>query len=93
MPGKLEIVPPWGISIQAGVGVQIDAGATLRTPLVSCQPSGCEAVLSMPEQFLASILKGTEMKVMVISAEGQPLSTTVPLAGFAAAYQRLTEQR
>ncbi|MGE0152936.1 MAG: invasion associated locus B family protein [Reyranellaceae bacterium] len=92
-PAQLEIMPPWGISVQAGVVLQVDGGAALRTPLLSCQPSGCEAMLGLSDQLVASFSKAAEVKVSVISAEGQTLSTTLPLAGFADAYRRLTAGR
>jgi invasion protein IalB len=92
-PARMDILPPWGILIEAGVVVQIEGGVSLRAPVIACLPAGCQATLDMSEQVLASLRNATHLQMHVVSDEGQILTTRIPLAGFGDAYGRLSRPR
>ena len=89
-PARMRIMPPWGVLIERGLAVRVDALPIVQVPIRSCLPSGCQAELTLSEGLLGAMRTGTEMKVAVVTADGKPLSTDVPLAGLADAYARIS---
>jgi invasion protein IalB len=86
------IVPPWGILIDRGLSLQIDAQSRFTVPIVSCQPSGCWAEFPLDDTLLGAMRQGTTLQVAMVGANGEPVVVAVPLAGFAAAYDRLLQK-
>jgi invasion protein IalB len=86
------IVPPWGILIERGLSLQIDARPRFTAPIVSCQPSGCWAEIPLDDALLGVMRQGTTLQVAMVGANGDPVTVAIPLAGFAAAYDRLLQK-
>lgn len=86
------IVPPWGILVDRGLGLQIDARPRFTVPIVSCQPSGCWGEFPLDDALLGVMRQGTTLQVAMVGANGEPVTVAIPLAGFAAAYDRLLQK-
>lgn len=86
------IVPPWGVLIDRGLTMQVDARPRFTAPIVSCQATGCWSEFSLDDALLGQMRQGTALQVTMIAANGQPVVVAVPLAGFAAAYDRLLQK-
>jgi len=89
-PARLRIMPPWGVLIEAGLAVRVDALPVVQVPIRSCLPSGCQAELTLSEGLIGAMRTGTDLKIAVVTSDGKPVSTNVPLAGFADAYSRIS---
>lgn len=89
-PARLRIMPPWGVLIEAGLAVRVDALPVVQVPIRSCLPSGCQAEMTLNEGLIGAMRAGTELKIAVVTADGKPVSTSVPLSGFADAYSRIS---
>jgi invasion protein IalB len=86
------LVLPFGLALDAGVSLQIDekpSEAPLR--FSTCLPAGCVVPLNFDGEFLAALRKGVTLKTMVKAANtNEPISFSVPLNGFSAAFDRVT---
>ena len=89
-PARLRIMPPWGVLIEAGLAVRVDALPVVQVPIRNCLPSGCQAEMTLSEGLIGAMRAGTELKIAVVTADGKPVSTSVPLSGFADAYSRIS---
>ncbi len=86
------IVPPWGLLVERGLTMQVDARPRFTAPIVSCQATGCWSEFSLDDALLGQMRQGTALQVTMIAANGEPVVVVVPLAGFAAAYDRLLQK-
>lgn len=86
------LVLPFGLALDAGATLQVDdkpAQAPLR--FSTCLSVGCVVPLSFDDAFLAALRAGTTLKMMVKAADAdKPVSFSVPLKGFSAAFDRVT---
>lgn len=90
-PARLRVLPPWGALIRTGLVIQIDAAPAFDMPILTCFPSGCRAEAALTPAQLQALQSGTSLLIgMVDSRDGQAVTTTVPLQGFAQAYARMT---
>jgi invasion protein IalB len=86
-------MPPWGVLIRAGLAVRIDGQPPLQLTIASCLASGCLAESLLGDGMLQALRSGAGMQIVVISAEGKPIVTSVPMAGFSEAYARIAGKR
>ncbi len=89
LSGRLFL--PFGLTLASGVTLQIDGHQkSASLPFGTCFPAGCMVTLEWTKPMIALVSRG---KSLVIAAQSfnshQPLSFTVPLKGFAGAYQRI----
>ncbi|MGO4450473.1 invasion associated locus B family protein [Phyllobacterium sp. TAF24] len=80
---------PFGLALGRGVTVQVDDGG-LGQPngFVTCLPGGCLVPLSLDAKSLAAWRKGTNIKLMAVSHQGQSAPFLISLKGFGAAFDR-----
>ena len=85
-----SLVLPFGLSLDAGVTLQIDEAAALQPLRFStCLPAGCIVPLSFNEAMLTALRAGTALKVNAIaSGTEQPVALSISLSGFSAALDR-----
>jgi invasion protein IalB len=86
------LVMPFGLVLDAGVSLQVDEKtAEAPLPFSTCLPAGCVVPLSFDGAFLAALRTGSTLKTMVTAADAkEPISFSVPLKGFSAAFDRVT---
>ena len=91
-PGRLGVLPPWGVLIQPGLAVRVDTGPTVRIPIATCQPTGCQAETALTDGFLGALRQGTTLNIGMTTSDNRAAGAAVPLEGFADAYARLLEK-
>lgn len=87
-PGMLVLVP-LGISLTAGVKLEIDAGPEVDLDVERCERPGCRIEHLLEPPLLNRLKAGTEAKIafLLIDPDGQyrPVSVSFSLLGFTAA--------
>jgi len=78
-------LPP-GLLIQPGMRIQIDGAKTGTAKFQICSPQACFAEARFNSDFIASLKRGKEMKVVGINSAGKQVEFPVTLSGFTAAY-------
>lgn len=85
-----NLVLPFGLQLDAGATLQIDAAAP-QQPLrfSTCLPGGCLVPLNFNGEASAALRGGTVLKVNVQSIDGKEVPLSIQLKGLAAALDRL----
>ena len=85
----LRLQLPHGLDLQAGVHIRIDDKAAPSPEIQTSSPSGVFARTELTDPFLASLEKGSAMKVSFSAINGTRLTVPVILKGFSAVFARL----
>lgn len=81
---------PLGVYLPAGASLQIGEDAAMTLPYKGCDQSGCVAEYAVTDAEIASMTKGSDLKISVQNQNQQPAFTiTVPVTGFGAAYAKV----
>lgn len=87
---ELLVTVPLGLSIPAGVSYDIDGTRPGRLDLVTCDRGGCLATASpLAADALSAMQGGQKLNIIFASADGQPITLAMSLAGFTAALQKI----
>jgi invasion protein IalB len=83
---------PLGTLLQPGLGFQIDSGERAALPFEWCVQEGCIVRLGLRSEDVAAMKRGraANLTVASIAAPDQPLTLTLSLSGFTAAYDSMT---
>jgi invasion protein IalB len=83
---------PLGTLLQPGLGFQIDSGERAALPFEWCVQEGCIVRLGLRGEDVAAMKRGGAANLTVASIAGpdQPLTLTLSLSGFTAAYDSMT---
>ncbi len=84
LKGSLRL--PVGVSLPAGVVVDIEGKAALTVPYAACHRSGCFARFDLAEPLLSQIRKASKISAVVQDTSNKPLSLTFSTRGFPDAY-------
>ncbi len=82
-PGML-LVLPLGISLPAGVFLQIDQSEPQPVPVERCEPDGCRIELLLPSAYLDALKAGAQATVYAHDGQRQRFAVTFSLSGFTA---------
>ena len=93
-PSKAELPAlminlPHGLFLPAGVTLQLDTAKPETLPVQTCDAQGCYAGTTVTTDMLAALQKSQQLSVVVQDLKKQPITVTITMAGFAAAYQQL----
>lgn len=82
-------VLPLGLRLDAGVTVQVDDGeASQPLRFSTCLPGGCQVPVAADEATSAAWQAGETLKLAAQLMDGRTITFSVPLNGFAAAFDR-----
>ncbi|QDC03101.1 invasion associated locus B family protein [Mesorhizobium sp. 8] len=85
-----NLVLPFGLSLDAGAALQVDAAAPQKPVRFStCLPAGCLVPLTFDAEEAAVLKNGTALKVNVQSSDAKQVTLSISLKGLAAAIARL----
>lgn len=85
-PKLLRVTLPLGVALVPGARIVIDDNAALTAPYVVCLPqNGCMADYKADNDLIEKLKKGRTLAIEAF-AKGKPIAFTLPLAGFAKAY-------
>jgi invasion protein IalB len=80
---------PLGIAVTAPVQLKVDAGPMVTLVVSTCVPQGCIATGSLSRTDLDQALQGQKLIISFLDSSGERLALSIPLAGFALAYDEL----
>src|SRR6185369_14700064 len=80
---------PLGVLITEGVELSIDDNKSERFNIQTCNQQGCFVGAPLTEGLLASMRSGKQLRIVFKSANAQSVTVTLPLAGFALAYDKI----
>jgi len=82
----LRVTLPLGVALVPGARIVIDEKEAMTAPYVVCLPrNGCMADYKADGDLIEKLKKGRTLAIQAF-AKGKPISFTLPLTGFAKAY-------
>jgi invasion protein IalB len=80
---------PLGLNLPAGAKLQVDDGKTIDLQVQTCEQRGCYANTPIAADMLAAMKSGKQLKVAFQNLAKEIISIPMPLADFAAAYDKI----
>ena len=80
---------PLGLNLPVGAKLQVDEGKPVDLQIQTCEQRGCYANLPVAPEFLAQLRSGKELKVSFQNLAKETMTIPLPLADFAAAYDKI----
>jgi invasion protein IalB len=80
---------PLGLNLPAGAKFQVDDGKTSELQIQTCEARGCYANLQISPDVLATLKTGKQLKVSFQNMAKETITIPMPLADFAAAYEKI----
>jgi invasion protein IalB len=80
---------PLGLNLPVGAKLQVDEGKVTDLQIQTCESRGCYATLPLPADLLAAMKSGKQMKLSFQSMNKETIAVPMPLADFAAAYDKI----
>ena len=80
---------PLGLNLPGGARLQIDDGKLIDLPIQTCEDRGCYANTPISPDLLTALKSGQQLKVSFQNLAKETITTPVPLADFAAAYDKI----
>ena len=80
---------PLGLNLPAGAKLQVDDGKVVDLQVQTCEARGCYASTPIAPELLAALKSGKQLKVSFQNLAKETISIPMPLADFAAAYDKI----
>ena len=80
---------PLGLNLPAGAKLQVDDGKTSDLQIQTCEARGCYANLPISPDLLAAMKSGKQLKISFQNLAKETITIPMPLADFAAAYEKI----
>jgi invasion protein IalB len=80
---------PLGLNLPAGAKLQVDDGKVSDLPIQTCEQRGCYANSPIAPDLLAAMKSGKQLKVSFQNLGKETITIPMPLADFAAAYDKI----
>jgi invasion protein IalB len=80
---------PLGLNLPGGAKLQVDDGTATDMPIQTCEARGCYAGTTIAPDLLAAMKSGKQLKVSFQNLNKETLTVPLPLADFAAAYDKI----
>jgi invasion protein IalB len=80
---------PLGVLVSEAVTLQVDGGKSEQAKVQTCTKAGCFAGSPVPDAMIAAMRGGKQIKVVFYNVNKQPVTVTLPLAGFGLAYDKI----
>ncbi len=85
----MRLILPFGLYLPGGVRLAIDNGKPRKLAIETCQQSGCFANTIIDGAMLKALQQGNKMTVGMQTVTRKPITITVKLSGFTAAFNKL----
>ncbi len=92
LPG-LQIWVPHGVVLTEGLAFSIGDAAPKGLPYETCLPQGCLVLVGLDSETLKALQSSQSGSVVVMPANGQPVSIPFSLKGFTDAYGALEDAK
>lgn len=80
---------PLGLNLPAGAKIQVDEGKAADLQVQTCEQRGCFASTPIAADLLAAMKSGKQFKVSFQTLSKETVTIPLPLADFAAAYDKI----
>jgi invasion protein IalB len=80
---------PLGVLVTEPVSLQVDNDKAESTKIQTCTKAGCFAGSPVSDTMIAAMRGGKELKIVFYNVNKQPVTVTLPLAGFSLAYDKI----
>ena len=80
---------PLGLNIPGGAKLQVDDAQATDLQIQTCEARGCYAGTAIAPELLAAMKSGKQLKVSFQNLNKETLTVPLPLADFAAAYDKI----
>jgi len=80
---------PLGLNLPAGAKLQVDDGKVTDLQIQTCENRGCYANAPISPELLAALKSGKQLKVAFQNLNKEIITIPMPLADFAAAYEKI----
>jgi invasion protein IalB len=80
---------PLGLNLPAGAKLQVDDGKTTDLQIQTCEQRGCYTNAPISPEMLAAMKTGKQLKVSFQNLAKEVIAIPMPLADFAAAYEKI----
>lgn len=80
---------PLGLNIPNGAKLQVDEGKVTDLQIQTCEARGCYAGTAIAPDLLSAMKAGKQLKVSFQNLNKETLTVPLPLADFAAAYEKI----
>jgi invasion protein IalB len=80
---------PLGLNLPAGAKLQVDDGKVIDLQIQTCENRGCYANTPVSPELLAALKSGKQLKVAFQNLNKEIITIPLPLADFAAAYEKI----
>jgi len=80
---------PLGLNLPAGAKLQVDDGKVVDLQIQTCENRGCYSNAPVSPELLAALKSGKQLKVAFQNLNKEVITIPMPLADFAAAYEKI----
>ncbi len=80
---------PLGLNLPTGAKLQVDDGKPIDLQIQTCENRGCYASTPIAPDLLAPLKSGKQLKVSFQNLGKETITIPMPLADFAAAYDKI----
>jgi invasion protein IalB len=80
---------PLGLNLPVGAKLQVDDGKTVDLQIQTCENRGCYTSTVIAPDLLAALKSGKQLKVSFQDMGKETIAIPIPLADFAAAYDKI----
>jgi invasion protein IalB len=80
---------PLGLNLPGGAKLQVDEGKIIDAQIQTCEARGCYASVAIAPDLLAALRSGKQLKVSFQNLGKETITIPMPLADYAAAYDRI----
>jgi invasion protein IalB len=80
---------PLGSYLPAGMSLQFRKGEAKAISIQKCDRAGCLAEYAVSDGEVAAMLKGADLTISLQDTQRKPITYTVPVTGFSAAYAKI----
>ena len=80
---------PLGLNLPVGAKLQVDDGKSSDLQIQTCEARGCYTNAAISPEMLASMKSGKQLKVSFQNMAKEIITIPMPLADFAAAYDKI----
>ncbi len=80
---------PLGLNLPVGAKFQVDDNKAIDLQIQTCENRGCYASTPVAADFLAALKSGKQLKVSFQNLAKETITIPMPLADFAAAYDKI----
>jgi invasion protein IalB len=80
---------PLGLNLPIGAKLQVDDGKTVDLQIQTCENRGCYTSTVIAPDLLAALKSGKQLKVSFQDMAKETINIPIPLADFAAAYDKI----